>query len=178
MNFTIETEYDQRSLAAMSRAIRKTVRKGRNLAAHILGFVAILFGMLMFVIGGRGIGAVMSSMATWFALLLILVMLFFEDRVNAYFAGRHMMSGMEHATTTFSDDGFTVKTSIAESDWHYEKIKTIAELPDFFVFIYSKRHAQVYDKNHISGGTADEFRSFIEEKTGLKTVRLRYWLSR
>ena len=43
-----------------------------------------------------------------------------------------------------------------------------AILAIFFVFIYSANHAQVYDKNSMSGGTAEEFCRFIEEKTGKK----------
>ena len=40
----------------------------------------------------------------------------------------------------------------------------------FFVFVFSASHAQLYDKRSLQGGTADEFRRFIEAATG-KTVQ-------
>ena len=37
------------------------------------------------------------------------------------------------------------------------------------MFLFSKNHAQVYDKRTLTGGTAEEFRAFMQEQTG-KTV--------
>ena len=42
----------------------------------------------------------------------------------------------------------------------------LAEADDYFVFIFSQSHAQVYDKKSISGGTIEEFREFIKGVTG------------
>ena len=42
----------------------------------------------------------------------------------------------------------------------------MAETKDYFVFLFSKNHAQVYDKRTLTGGTAEEFRAFMQEKTG------------
>ena len=33
------------------------------------------------------------------------------------------------------------------------------------MFLFSKNHAQVYDKRKLTGGTPEEFRSFLQEKT-------------
>lgn len=33
------------------------------------------------------------------------------------------------------------------------------------MFLFSKNHAQVYDKRTLTGGTAEEFRAFMREKT-------------
>ena len=45
------------------------------------------------------------------------------------------------------------------------------DMKKYFVFIYSANHAQVYDKSNISGGTAEEFCTFIEEKTGKNVIK-------
>jgi len=37
---------------------------------------------------------------------------------------------------------------------------------DYFVFIFSQSHAQVYNKKSIEGGTIEEFREFMKEVTG------------
>ena len=41
---------------------------------------------------------------------------------------------------------------------------------DSFLFVLSNSQAQAYDKKRLTGGDAGEFRSFIEDRTGLKAV--------
>jgi len=45
-------------------------------------------------------------------------------------------------------------------------VQAVAETGNYFVFLLSKTHAQIYDKTHMTGGTAEEFRVFLAEKTG------------
>ena len=40
------------------------------------------------------------------------------------------------------------------------------ELPEYFVFLFSKNHAQVYAKAGMTGGSPEDFRTFIAAKTG------------
>ena len=42
----------------------------------------------------------------------------------------------------------------------------VAETEAYFIFILNVNHAQVYQKENMTGGTADEFRAFMEEKLG------------
>ena len=42
----------------------------------------------------------------------------------------------------------------------------IAETDRYFVFVFSESHAQIYDKNNLSGGYVSAFREFITEKMG------------
>lgn len=44
----------------------------------------------------------------------------------------------------------------------------LGETADSFVFLFRMSHAQIYDKGTITGGTAEEFRVFLEERTGKK----------
>ena len=48
----------------------------------------------------------------------------------------------------------------------YSNIVALAQTEGYFVFVFGKNHGQVYDKAGISGGTAEQFRRFIEDKTG------------
>jgi hypothetical protein len=91
--------------------------------------------------------------------------IFREDRLNAYFAQNRMMPGTEYAESIFTEDGYTTYTSIGNTDWEYENIRMLAESKRYFVIIFSKNHAQIYDKSNLSGGTAVEFRQFITEIT-------------
>ena len=76
-----------------------------------------------------------------------------------------MLKGLEKAKATFRDDGYYSETEMGNTEWQYAKIELVAETKDYFVFVFSPSHAQVYDKNHLTGGTVEEFRQFIQDKT-------------
>ena len=69
-----------------------------------------------------------------------------------------MLKGTEKSITTFSDNGYYSKTDIGNTQWQYDNIEVVAETKDYFVFIFSPSHAQVYDKEHLNGGNIEEFR--------------------
>lgn len=112
------------------------------------------------------------TMITAVVALFLLLILLFEDNVNAYVAKKCMLPGTEKAVAIFSENGFTSSTDAGTTEWHYDKIMEIAETDNFFVFIFSKQHAQIYDKQHLQGGTADVFRCFIETATGKQTQKI------
>ena len=74
--------------------------------------------------------------------------------------------------TVFSEDKFVSTTDVGKTEWNYDKILAVAETADFFVFIFSKNHGQVYDKGSLQGGTADDFRRFIEAAAGKPVQRI------
>ena len=47
MEFTTTTDYDMKTLTAMARALRKTVRKKRSRRAHIFGWIVVLLGTFL-----------------------------------------------------------------------------------------------------------------------------------
>ena len=55
---------------------------------------------------------------------------------------------------------------MGRTEWHYENIEVVAENRDYFIFVFDKRYAQVYAKQGMMGGTAEEFRTFITDMTG------------
>ena len=66
--------------------------------------------------------------------------------------------------------GYTVVTAATTSTFHYELIDALAESQDYIIFLMKKRYAQPLDKRTLTGGTVEEFKRFLEEKTG-KTFR-------
>ena len=73
---------------------------------------------------------------------------------------------MEKAYVTFKEDSYYSETEIGSSEFKYSAIMSLAETENYFVFIFSQSHAQVYNKKSIEGGTIEEFREFIKEVTG------------
>lgn len=171
MEFRFDTDYNLKALIAMAKALRKTVRKKKSILSHIFGFFVVALGLLLSLISGFEFSP--SNIVTWIAMLIIIVVLLFEDRINGYTAKKQMMPGAENAKSTFNEQGFSSQTAVSSTEWKYEKIQVIAEDNNYFIFLLSNIHAQVYSKESISGGTSDEFREFIEKATGKKVIRIK-----
>ena len=167
MKFTFETAYNAKTMAVMARALRKTVRRKHSRRSHIFGWIVTVLALLLIV---KNFAFDFRTVVTALAVLAILTALLFEDRINGYVAKKRLLPGTDRATAEFTAEGYSSATEVGKSVWSYDKIAMIAETADFFVFIFSASHAQLYDKRSLQGGTVDEFRRFIETATG-KTVQ-------
>ena len=167
MRFSFDTKYDQKALTAMARGLRKTVRKKHSRRSHIFGWLVIaLVVLLTLPRDGEGFAIEGRTLVNWAAGLLILVTLIFEDKLNGWFARRRMMPGTDRAVCTFTENGYYSETAAGKTEWSYANIQCVAEDKNYFIFIFDKRYAQVYEKQTLSGGTAEEFRNFITHITG------------
>ena len=168
MEFVFETDYDQRALTAMARALRKTLRRRRSLIAHFFGLLIVALAVILTIpaFNNEEFVLTVNIFVTWLAAIVILVVVFGEDSINGYIARRRMIMGMESARTVFTDEGYRSETEVGTTEWKYERIDMIADTRGYFVFLFDKSHAQVYDQSRLTGGTPAEFRRFIIEKTG------------
>ena len=82
------------------------------------------------------------------AVLAILMSLLLEDRIWGY-GKKRLLPGTEKAVVVFTENGYSSTTYIGKSEWQYDKILLISETEELFVFIFSKCHAQLYDKRHL-----------------------------
>lgn len=173
MQFTIETTYNLQNLTTMARALRKTVRKKHSCRAHIFGWALVILGGCLCVVpllDGSGITG--SSVATGIAVLVMLVALLWEDRLNGYFARKRLLPGTEEVVAEFHADTYQTTTQVGKTEWRYDALLLIAEAPDAFVFIFDKMHAQIYAKHGLQGGSVEDFRHFLEEATGKPVVAI------
>ncbi len=174
MEFIFETAYNQKALTAMAKGIRKTARKKRSKRSHIFGVLVITLAILLTLSGAKdGFEITPNRIITWLAALVILIVLLFEDNINGYVARKRMLPGTEKSKVTFTEEGFYSETQVGNTEWNYDRILLLAETKDYFIFVFSSSHAQVYDKNNLSGGTVDEFRKFICERTGKSMIAVK-----
>lgn len=165
--FRFETNYDQKGLAVMARALRKTIRKKRSRRSHIFGWCIITLVVLL-IAAGRMLEepwTVRDTLNCAVGVILIVILLT-EDQVNAFFAKKKLLPGTSSAKCVFGEESYTSATEAASTEFHYKAVQQVCETADYFVFLFSQRHGQIYDKATLSGGTAEEFRTFITEKTG------------
>ena len=109
---------------------------------------------------------------TWLAVIVMVFTFIFQDKINGYFARKRMIAGMEKSITTFKEESYISATNIGKTEFNYENILEIVESKDYFIFIFNKSHAQIYDKNGITKGNIDEFRTFIAKKTGKEIQKI------
>lgn len=167
MEFQFETKYDQKGLAAMARAMRKTLRKKRSRRSHIVGWCIVALDILL--IAAQWMihePWTFRSILDWAVGVILVMILLTEDQVNAFFAKKKMLPGTSSAKCVFTEKGYISTTEYAATEFHYEAVQQVCETADYFVLLLSQRHGQIYDKASLSGGTAEEFRSFIGERTG------------
>jgi len=174
MKYTFETTYNQKTLSIMAKCLRKTVRNVHSKRSHIFGWIVFVLALILsFTSGEEGFVITSNKVFTWIAAAAILLALIFEDKINGYFARKRLLEGTEKATSLFdteNTESFISETAVGRSEFSYGKILIICETDAYFVFVFSNSHAQIYDKDHLSGGTADEFRKFISEVTNKSVV--------
>lgn len=173
MEFIFETENNQKAMEAMAKALRKTIRKKHSKLSHIFGWIVIIITFLLALpTGDKTFVLNFKTILTYIVILVLLLTLIFEDKLNGYVARKRMLKGTEKSITTFSENGYCTKTDIGNTEWQYDKIGIIVETKDYIVFVFSPSHAQTYDKNHLNGGTIDDFRKFIKDKTGKEIISI------
>ncbi len=167
MQFVFETEYNQKAIKAMAYLMRKTMRKTQNRRSRVLGWIVLIVAALLTVPALKGDADIKwNTIATWVVMLIMIITLLFEDAINAYMSRRRMLAGTEKAVAEFLDEKYISATAVGKTEFSYASIAMIAENSEYFAFILDRRYAQIYDKSHLSGGSVDEFRAFIKEKTG------------
>lgn len=171
MKFKCETAYNQEALSIMAKVIRKTVRRKRSKRSHIFGVLVSIFALLLTLpLGDKEFVLDFRTIITWGVVAILIFTLIFEDKINGYVARKRMLPGLEKAIVTFKEDGYHSETEVGSSDFKYDTIAMLAETNDYFVFIFSQSHAQIYSKKSIAGGTIEEFREFLINVTG-KEIR-------
>ena len=167
MEFRFETKYDQKGLTVLARALRKTIRKKGSRRSHIFGWCVIALAVLL-VAAGRLLDepwTLRDTLNCGVGAVLIAVLLT-EDQVNAFAAKKKLLPGTSSAKCVFREESYTSTTEAASTEFHYEAVQQVCETADYFVLLFSRQHGQIYDKATLSGGSIEEFRTFITEKTG------------
>lgn len=173
MEFKFITRYDQKATTAMARALRKTVRKKKNKRSRVFGWLVVGLAILLLLTSGEeGFVLDRRSIVTMLVVGVMVLTLLFEDQMNGYFARKRMLPGTEMAEFVFKEENYHSVTKIGKTEWMYELIVALAENKEYFVFVFSDHHAQVYEKSGLSGGTVTEFRQFIETRTGKTVVKM------
>jgi len=169
VKITLETKYDLPAMKALARGLRKTVRRKHSRRSHIMGWVVIVFGVIMLLSASEING---NFIVTAIAVSAIVLSFCLEDTLNGLIAIRRGIPGLHSAVTEFDEDGYTSKTEVGESRFPYGNIICLAETKDYYLLLIGPNHGQVYSKSGITVGTEDQFKTLLEDKVSKHFVKV------
>ena len=171
MAFEIHSDITNRSMNIASRAMRRVLRRKRSIMWAIFGWsVFFINALLLIPFDGEPFTLDASTVISLLVEVMLLSVLLFQDRFNGMIACKNTLAGTKEYHVAFCEDSYTVVTAVTTSTFRYELIDALAEAQAYIIFLMKKRYAQPLDKRTLIGGTVEEFKRFLEEKTG-KTFR-------
>ena len=155
-----------------ARAMRKVLRRRRSILWAVFGWSLFFINALLLIpFDGEPFSLDVRTVTSLLVeVMLLLSVLLFQDRFNGMIARKNALAGTKEYHVAFGEDSYTVVTAATTSTFRYELIDALAESQDYIIFLMKKRYAQPLDKRTLTGGTVEEFKRFLEEKTG-KTFR-------
>lgn len=169
MEFTVETVYDNAALKALARGLRKTLRAKRNRRSRIIATLVVILGMVL--IWSRETVDIRSVLTAAVMLIMVFTILR-EDDLNGRIAKKLGLPGLDSSVTTFRPENYHSVTALGETTFGYDKILALAETEEHFLLLFSPSHGQVYTKKNLTGGSEEDFRTFLEKKTSLTFVKI------
>ena len=167
MTFEIHSDITNRSMTIAARAMRRVLRRKRNIMWAIFGWSVFLFNALLLIpFDGEPFVLDVRTVTSMLVEVMLLSVLLFQDRFNGMIARKNALAGTKEYHVAFGEDSYTVVTAVTTSTFRYELIDALAESQDYTILLMKKRYVQPLDKRTLTGGTVEEFKRFLEEKTG------------
>lgn len=183
MEFTFVTDYNQKALTTLAKVLRKTIRRASSIIFRAVtgAFIAmmlpgVLFPALLMLIEKEAMSVevlLMGYFCIGIILLIIVVPIIFSDYLVGLSGRKYMLPGTERATVVFSAEAYTTIANAAKTEYRYDNVLYISETTDYFVFVLGRNHGLLFTKSSISGGTVEDFRRFIEERTNKKLLMIK-----
>ena len=174
MTFEIHSQITSRAMTVAARAMRRVLLRKRSLFFAIFGW-ALFFLNALLLSPPPGVPFTLSvrTLTSLLVEALLLAALLFSDRINGALARKNTLAGTREYRIVFGEEDYTVITAVSTSTFRYELIDALAESRDYMILLMKRRYAQPLDKSTLTGGTAEELRGFLEEKTGKKFQRVK-----
>ena len=160
------TEYDFRQLLELQRVACRTYAAGQTLRKRAF---YLTWGSCCL-----GIGVFMASHGDTLPLALLLVgaglfllvryLLFYH--LMAWGAGRDLKPEQRSNDFAFEEKYILAGHGDQSAKYSYSKCYELIETPGCFYFIMDSGQGLMLSKENLSGGSVDELRSLLEERTG------------
>lgn len=161
MKFTCHTVCRQKALTALSRALRKTVGQKAYRKLLIYNWLCIALGLAV-IVSTRWMWVRWLDSAV---IVLLLALLLWGDAIDGFFARKLVAPGTGEVTLSFSPEGYTVEDGNGVTRWSYGQVLALAENEAYIVLALGRKQGQICEKAGLQGGTLEEFRTFLIQKT-------------
>ncbi len=167
MTFEIHSDITNHSMTVAARAMRRVLRRKRNIIWAIFGWsVFFINALLLIPFDGEPFTLDASTVISLLVEVMLLSALLFQNRINGMIACKNTLAGTKNYHIMFGEESYTVVTEVTTSTFRYELIDAMAESQGYIILLMKKRYAQPLDKRTLTGGTVEELKRFLEEKTG------------
>lgn len=164
MEFTFEMNYDRKSMTAMAKAMRVGLQAEQDKKSKRIGWIFAVVALLVLLTSGKtGWTQIIGGVAV----VLFILYMVFSDHVNGVMALAKMPAKMRRGQWLFREDGYFSNCEAGESDFSYENIFAIVEMPGYIFLVFHNGQAQIVDVMTIQGGTLPQFRTLLRKKTSL-----------
>ena len=172
VHFTVKTKMTEESYLYGSMGFR--AYSARNGGKKV--WIVLLIGLVLTGIGAYISQGMLQKIYIFFFGLFALVFLpLLVMRVTrgltlriAYKNILKDCEGNTEQTYTFTDDTMRVEHWYKTVDMKYPFLAFFLEMPEMFMIFTRNSTLYYFKKDELEGGTPEEFRQFIEEKTGIK----------
>ncbi len=169
--YEIETIYDKETLIEFQKVVDGTLRAKQLRIMRILLFV---LGVCGFVLGGLWIyfGQIVPALSGFVMGAAFLAVGIFYEKYRMMGKKHDVSRNLHKVTYVFNREYYGSEDSTGVHKTAYTAIKNICESDTVFAIMIGRRQGFVLDKKRFVRGTPEQFRAFIEKKTGLSVQTL------
>ena len=165
-NMRTRTEYNFERLLELQRVVSKILAPKQTLSKKIgyLAWGTLGLGMGAYMVAG-GANPYLSSACLLMGFIL-LVRFYFFYHLMAWNAGRMMKKADRVHEFQFESDHILAWRGESSAKYPYAECSSLLETRSSFYFIMENGRGLMLDKAGIQGGSVDDLRALLEEKTG------------
>ena len=169
-SFRSHTDYDLENMEELQRVMGKTLTRKQSLRKRTTflswGAVCLAIGIYLAV---QKNSVILALACCAVGCLLFGSGLFFYQ-VTGWTAFRAMGGNLGGSDFTLDKNGILAVRQKAGTRFLYTDCAYLMETENNFYFVASDGQGLMIDKHHLRGGTADELRAWLEEKSGKTTL--------
>lgn len=116
MTFEIHSGITNRSMTIAARAMRKVLRRKRNIIWVIFGWTVFFINALLLIpFDGEPFALDVSTVISLLVEVMLLSVLLFQDRFNGMIACKNTLAGTKDYHVVFGEESYTVVTEVTTS---------------------------------------------------------------
>lgn len=176
MKFQCVTTYDLPTLYTLNKIGAVVKSRWKSILWRLVGLVITVYMLFMGVVS-----LVSLSGMTVFGVVYLLCGVaigswcLFLYRIRAWYIHRFFMNGTQKQTFRFDEDGYEIylENSKEKVQEDYSEVVRLVETQRYFLLFLERNVAHILTKDTLTGGTPEQFRTFLEEKSGCTAQQMR-----